>query len=97
LEPRRGLPRLRGLPQHRRARARPIRPAPRPPGLSEKRQTRYRQALTGTQQAYLIAISCSPVPDGHYRWTLRMLGRKAVGLGFVEKISPETIRAHSRR
>jgi len=61
--------------------------------LSEKRQTRYRQALTGTQQAHLIAISCSPVPDGHDHWTLRMLGRKAVELGFVEKISPETIRA----
>jgi transposase len=61
--------------------------------LSERRQTRYRQALTGSQQAHLIAISCSPVPDGHDHWTLRMLGRKAVELGFVEKISPETIRA----
>lgn len=63
--------------------------------LSERRQTRYRyrQALTGTQQAHLIAISCSPVPDGHDHWTLRMLGRKAVELGFVEKISPKTIRA----
>ena len=61
--------------------------------LRERRQTRYRQALTGSQQAHLIAISCSPVPDGHDHWTLRMLGRKAVELGFVEKISPETIRA----
>lgn len=61
--------------------------------LSEKRQTRYRQALTGSQQAHLIAIACSPVPDGHDHWTLRILGRKAVELGFVEKISPETIRA----
>jgi Winged helix-turn helix len=61
--------------------------------LSERRQTRYRQALTGSQQAHLIAIACSPVPDGHDHWTLRLLGRKAVELGFVEKISPETIRA----
>jgi hypothetical protein len=61
--------------------------------LSEQRQTRYRQALTGSQQAHLIAVSCSPFPDGHDHWTLRMLGRKAVELGFVEKISPETIRA----
>jgi transposase len=61
--------------------------------LSERRQTRYRQALTGSQQAYLIAIACSPVPDGHDHWTMRMLAGKAVELGFVEKISPETIRA----
>jgi transposase len=60
--------------------------------LSEKRQTRYRQALTGAQQAHLIAIACSPVPDGHDHWTLRMLAGKAVELGFVEKISPETVR-----
>jgi len=61
--------------------------------LREKRQTRYRQALTGSQQAHLVAIACSPVPDGHDHWTLRLLGRKAVELGFVEQISPETIRA----
>src|SRR5262249_29351702 len=58
-----------------------------------KRQVRYRQALTGSQQAYLVAISCSAVPDGHEHWTLRLLAGKAVELGFVEHISPETIRA----
>lgn len=61
--------------------------------LSEQRQTRYRRALTGSQQAHLVAVACSPVPDGHDHWTLRMLAGKAVELGFVEKISPETIRA----
>jgi transposase len=61
--------------------------------LSEQRQSRYRAALSGTQQAHLIAIACSPIPDGHDHWTLRMLAGKAVELGFVEKISPETIRA----
>jgi transposase len=61
--------------------------------VRHKRQVRYRQALSGSQQAHLIAISCSPVPDGHDHWTLRMLAGKAVELGFVEKVSPETIRA----
>jgi hypothetical protein len=60
--------------------------------LCHKRQARYRQALTGRQQAHLIAIACSSVPDGHDHWTLRLLAGKAVELGFVEKISPETIR-----
>lgn len=61
--------------------------------VRHKRQVRYRQALSGSQQAHLIAIACSPVPDGHDHWTLRLLSGKAVELGFVERISPETIRA----
>lgn len=60
--------------------------------LHDKRQQRYRQALTGGQAAHLIAIACSPVPQGHDHWTLRLLAGKAVELGFVEAISPETIR-----
>ncbi len=65
--------------------------------LRHQRQARYRQALTGPQQAHLIALACSKVPDGHDHWTLRMLAGKAVELGFVEKISPETIRALLKR
>jgi transposase len=65
--------------------------------LTDKPQERRRQALTGAQQAHLVAIACSPVPDGHDHWTLRLLGSKAVELGFVERISPETIRALLRR
>lgn len=61
--------------------------------MRHKRQVRYRQALSGSQQAHLVAIACSPVPDGHDHWTLRLLAGKAVELGFVEHISPETIRA----
>ena len=60
--------------------------------LHDKRQQRYRQALTGGQAAHLIAIACSPVPDGHDQWTVRLLAGKAVELGFVASISPETIR-----
>src|ERR1700736_3059272 len=60
--------------------------------LHDKRQVRRRQALTGGQAAHLIAMTCSPVPTGHDHWTVRLLAGKAVELGFVESISPETIR-----
>lgn len=60
--------------------------------LHDKKQQRHRQALTGEQQAHLIAIACSPAPTGHDHWTVRLLAGQAVELGFVEKISPETIR-----
>lgn len=65
--------------------------------LTDQRQERYHQALTGPQQAHLIAVACSKVPDGHDHWTMRMLAKKAVELGFVEKLSPETIRALLKR
>jgi transposase len=61
--------------------------------LHDQRQERRRAALTGSQRAHLIAIACSPVPEGHDHWTLRMLAGKAVELGFVETIAIETIRA----
>ena len=60
--------------------------------LTDKRQARRRQALTDEQAAHLIAITCSTVPDGHDHWTVRMLAGKAVELGYVRRISPETVR-----
>ena len=65
--------------------------------LTDKRQERRRQALSGAQQAHLVALACSEAPEGHDHWTLRLLAGKAVELGYVERISPETIRALLRR
>ena len=61
--------------------------------LTDKRQERRRQALSGTQQAHLVALACSEAPERHDHWTLRLLAGKAVELGYVARISPETIRA----
>ena len=60
--------------------------------LHDRVQARRRQALSGAQQAHLIAIACSPVPDGHDHWTLRMLAGQLIELGYVRDISPETVR-----
>jgi hypothetical protein len=60
--------------------------------LHDRKQLRRRATLTGAQQAHLIAIACSPVPDGHDHWTLRLLAGKAVELGYVEHIDIGTIR-----
>jgi transposase len=59
--------------------------------LHDKVQQHRRSALSGLQTAHLIAITCSPAPDGHDHWTVRLLAHKAVELGFVESISPNTI------
>jgi transposase len=59
--------------------------------LHDKVQQRRRSALSGLQTAHLIAVVCSPSPDGHDHWTVRLLAQKAVELGFVPSISPNTI------
>lgn len=59
--------------------------------LHDKVQQHRRSALSGLQTAHLIAIACSPSPDGHDHWTVRLLAQKAVELGFVASISPNTI------
>ena len=43
-------------------------------------------------EAHLIALSCGVAPEGHNRWTLRLLGQQMVELGYVESVSHETIR-----
>jgi transposase len=57
---------------------------PRPGGAKVK--------LDGRAEAQLIALVCSDTPDGHARWTLRLLADKLVELGVVESISHEAVR-----
>lgn len=59
--------------------------------LYDKVQQHRRSALSGLQTAHLIAVACSPSPDGHDHWTVRLLAQKVVALGFVTNISPTTI------
>ena len=59
--------------------------------LHDKVQQHRRSVLSGLQTAHLIAIACSPSPEGHDHWTVRLLAQKAVELGFVTTISPNTI------
>jgi len=52
----------------------------------------YPHKLDGEQEAYLIALVCSAPPEGHQRWTLRLLADKMVVLEYVESVSHETVR-----
>jgi len=61
--------------------------------LTDRRQAHRRRALTDEQATYLIALACTAAPAGHDHWTLRLLAGKAVELGYVASISPETIRS----
>ena len=45
----------------------------------------------GAFEARLIAMACSDVPEGHRRWTVRLLAYKAVELNFAESVSHMTV------
>jgi Homeodomain-like domain len=52
----------------------------------------YRRRLDGRQEARLVALACSAPPEGHKRWTLRLLAERMVELEVVEAVSYETVR-----
>ena len=58
------------------------------------RQRIYEHKLDGKAEAHLIALACSEPPEGHARWTLRLLAERFVQLEQVEvdSVSYETVR-----
>ncbi len=43
--------------------------------------------VDGKVEAEIVALACSEAPEGHSRWTLRLLAEKAVSLNIVDSIS----------
>jgi transposase len=64
------------------------------PALERKarEQPPRRAIIDGELEARLIAEACSEAPEGHSRWTLRLLADRMVELELVESISYETVR-----
>jgi transposase len=52
----------------------------------------YERSFDGRAEARLIALACSEAPEGHDRWSMRLLADKAVEMGIVESVSHETVR-----
>lgn len=50
------------------------------------------KTLDGVAEAHLVALTCSEPPQGHGRWTLRLLATRMVALEYVEAVSHETVR-----
>ena len=48
--------------------------------------------LDGEQEAHLVALACQSPPQGHGRWTLRLLAQRMVVLEYVDDLSHETVR-----
>ena len=50
-----------------------------------------RRKVDGRMEARIVEIACGPVPEGHSRWTIRLLENQAK-IEFDEPISREAIR-----
>ena len=48
-------------------------------------------------EAHLIALACSPAPEGHDHWTLRLLAGKVVELGLAPSMSHEGVRKRLKK
>ncbi len=48
--------------------------------------------FNGKSMAKITAIACSTPPEGHARWSLRLLADRVIALDIVENISYQSIR-----
>ena len=60
--------------------------------LQDRPQAQRYRKLDDRGEAHLIALACSPAPEGHDHWTLRLLAGKVVELGLAPALSHETVR-----
>ncbi len=60
--------------------------------LKERPRPGQRRKLDGKQEAHLVAVACTPAPEGRAHWTLRLLANRVVELKLADSIAPETVR-----
>jgi Homeodomain-like domain len=58
----------------------------------KKPEREYERRLDGEGEARLIALACSPAPEGRERWTLELLADRMVVLSYVPRLSRDTVR-----
>jgi len=60
--------------------------------LSDEPRSGRKKKLSASAESQLIALACTPPPEGYARWELRVLQQRFIQLGLVESVSYETIR-----
>src|SRR5438105_10080196 len=53
--------------------------------------------IDGTQRAKITALACSAPPEGHARWSLRLLADTAVELQLCESVSHNAVKEHLKK
>ena len=65
--------------------------------LWDRRQANRHRKLDDRGEAHLIALACSPAPEGHDHWTLRLLAGKVVELRLASSMSHEGVRKRLKK
>jgi putative transposase len=55
--------------------------------LSDKPRAGRPPIISGTERAKITALACSDAPQGHAKWTLRLLADRVVELGICDELS----------
>jgi transposase len=63
-----------------------------PVALLDKARSGAPARVDGGLRAQITALACSTAPDGHARWTLRLLADKVVELAWIDDISHTTVK-----
>ncbi len=59
--------------------------------LEDKPRSGRPKRFSGRDAATITALACSTPPEGHARWSLRLLADKVVELEYIESISYVTV------
>ena len=65
--------------------------------LWDRRQVNRHRKLDDRSEAHLIALACSPAPEGHDHWTLRLLAGKVMELGLASSPTRECVSVSKKR
>jgi len=60
--------------------------------IQEKARSGAPARVDGSLRAQITALACSTAPEGHARWTLRLLADKVVELAWIDHMSHTTIK-----
>ena len=47
--------------------------------------------ITGEVEAHILALACSPTPEGYAKWGVRLLANKCVELNYIDSISFKSV------
>lgn len=61
-------------------------------GVQDKPRSGRPVVIDGNQRAKITALACSTPPQGHARWSLRLLADKAVELAYCEHVSHNAVK-----
>jgi hypothetical protein len=59
--------------------------------LGEKPRSGRPKRFSGRDAATITALACTDPPEGHARWSMRLIADKAVELEYVDCLSHQTV------